>query len=511
MRRRPRATLILQSRHAARGFRTVLASLLLAGCGEVGPAAPGFDSPTPAAGSAFLVQVSSQADPFEVAATHGVEVVRGFEDSFRGFLATLSDEERYGLIEDVRVLRVVADQPVAAAGGEQSLPGWGLDRIDQRGRHLDGVWRYDYEGEGTTVYVVDTGIRFSHNDFGGRARPGFDIDGADAEDCNGHGTHVAASIAGQRFGVAKSSRVVGVRVLDCEGQGRVSDVIAGLDWILGAHRTGPAVVNLSFGGISSSALDIAVQRVLDAGLLVVTSAGNTGEDACLYSPARVDGVLTVAATDPSDVRPPFSNTGPCVDLFAPGVDILSAHHRSDTDEASFSGTSSAASLAAGVALMALERSPNLEARDLHGEVFRLATRDAVASAHSHNAHLLFAPQLPNRSDPLPPLPPPPPTADAPRGLEVTPDRKFVRLVVAWDATLADEIEVRWRPEHGEWRTDRVRRRRSRLVLKQLRSATMYEVSVRSRTRTHGRWAASDWSEPLTSRTCVRAGRSALCS
>lgn len=499
---------------ASRGLRTVAAAILLVACGEADPAAPGVQIPTDgtiAGATRFLVEVSDGIDPKRVAADHGVTPSRVFRTSWEGFSAPLSDELRFGLVEDPRVLRVESDHPVVAAGGEQQQPGWQLDRIDQRDNLLDGVWRYDYEGNGTTAYVVDTGIRASHLEFEGRARAGFDAYGGVALDCNGHGTHVAASIAGKRFGVAKSASVVGVRVLDCDGNGRVSDVIAGLDWVLATHGSGPAVVNLSFGGTQSSALDAAVERVLDAGLLVITSAGNSGEDACFYSPARVDGVLTIAATDRMDRRPSFSNHGPCVDLFAPGVDVRSAHHRDDTDEAVFTGTSVAAPLAAGVALMALERTPHLGPTELHTEIWRLATSEAVKSAASPNPNLLFAPHLQERFEPLPPLPPPPPPAGVPGNLAATADGKFVRIVVTWEPISADEVELQWRPEDAQWQSERLRSAGKGTTLKHLRSSTLYELRVRTRTRTHGTWTVSEWSESVTARTCIRKGKSAVCT
>lgn len=506
---------MLNPSRARRGIRIAATTLLaVVACSDGDPAGPGDQDPLDGSLpnlASYVVQVEPGVDPARLADDHGVRPERLFLASFDGFSALLSETLRFSLIEDPRVLRVEPDERVETAGGEQILPDWGLDRLDQRGNTLDGIWRYDYMGLGTTVYVVDTGVRTSHSEFSGRARTGFDVFGAGGEDCNGHGTHVAASIAGTRFGVVKSAAVVSVRVLDCEGNGRVSDVIAGLDWILATHPTGSAVVNLSFGGTQSVALDAAVRRVLDSGLLVVTSAGNSGADACLYSPARVDGVLTVAASDRWDRRPDFSNVGPCVDLFAPGVDIRSAHHRSDTDEAVFTGTSSAAPFAAGVALMALERSPGLSPSELHSQVWRLATRDVVGSADSPNPHLLFAPQLPQRSDPPPPLPPPPPPVGTPMGLNAVADARMVRIQVAWAPSPADEIEIEWRPEHGAWRSDRLRKSGIRTTLKHPRSSTRYEIRMRSRTRAHGGWILSEWSPSVSTRTCARKGKSALCA
>lgn len=213
-------------------------------------------------------------------------------------------------------------------------------------------------GSGVTVYVIDTGIRITHKDFGGRASYGWDFvdNDATAQDGNGHGTHVAGTIAGTTYGVAKKAKVVAVRVLDNAGAGTTSQVIAGIDWVT-RHARKPAVANLSLGGIHSAQLDAAVRNSIASGVTYTVAAGNDGQPAGQYSPADVKEAVTVGATDRTDARAAFSNFGPAVDLFAPGVSITSASYASDTGKATFSGTSMASPHAAGAAAVYLAGHP----------------------------------------------------------------------------------------------------------------------------------------------------------
>ena len=244
----------------------------------------------------------------------------------------------------------------------QSPAEWGLDRIDQRGLPLNSSYSYQFSGDGVRVYVVDTGVRSSHSELAGRVVSGYTsiFDGRGWEDCNGHGTHVAGTIAGELYGVAKSATIVPVRVLDCAGSGSNSTVINGLNWVLADVRSNPsfdAVVNMSLGGPIHEGLDNKVLELVSAGVTVVVASGNEGQNSCYSSPARVAAALTVNASTIVDQDASFSNYGSCSDLYAPGVSIRSAWFTSDSASASLSGTSMAAPHVAGVAAQTLEVNP----------------------------------------------------------------------------------------------------------------------------------------------------------
>lgn len=247
-------------------------------------------------------------------------------------------------------IRSIEEDYVVNLATTQVNPEWGLDRIDQPALPLSASYTNANPGTGVKVYVVDTGVRSTHVELSGRVESGFSSvsDGFGTLDCNGHGTHVAGITAGSTFGVAKDATVVPVRVLGCQGEGTLSGVLSGLDWIVKNHAPGtPGVVNMSLGGLASSTLDSAVQSMINRGITVVVAAGNSSSDACLYSPARVPGAITVAASARNDVFASFSNAGSCVDLVAPGVEITSSVSTSDTALAVYSGTSMAAPHVAG--------------------------------------------------------------------------------------------------------------------------------------------------------------------
>ena len=269
---------------------------------------------------------------------------------------------------------------------------WGIDRLDQRARTLDGRFAVPLDGTGVTAYVVDTGVMASHEEFTGRTIGGVDVvgDGNGTDDCNGHGTHVAGTIAGASMGVAPMARISPVRVLGCQGDGSVSDVIAGLDWIARTHTAGaPAVANMSMGTPSSAALNAAVDRVIADGVTVTVAAGNSNTDACTMSPASDAQAITVGATDEQDARADFSDYGSCVTLFAPGVNIESAWNSGSKDTETLSGTSMAAPHAAGVAALLLSGTPNASPAQVKQGMVDGATPGVVSNPGSGSPNLLL--------------------------------------------------------------------------------------------------------------------------
>lgn len=335
---------------------------------------------------------------------HGGGIRRVFGSAFNGFAFKGSKAGAEALSRDPRVAYVAEDGWVELAGTQSTPPSWGLDRVDQRELPLDSTFSYGADGSGVDIFIVDTGIKSSHVDFGGRVDLAQSLsmiaDGYVTEDCNGHGTFVAAVAAGATFGVAKGATLHSVRVANCQGNAWISDVVAGIDWVTSLYPAPKgnkpipgrqAVVNISLTVGAAQAIDDAVDRSILNGISFVVAAGNNGGDACLNSPGRVADAITVGASDNNDVRWAYSNFGSCVDLFAPGVAITSAYIRSNTDSLWMTGTSASAPHAAGAAALYLADNPGATPAQVRGALASSATTGVLQNAGAGSPdRLLYA-------------------------------------------------------------------------------------------------------------------------
>ena len=325
------------------------------------------------------------------AARFGGRVQHFYETALTGYSICLPEKAAQLLAEDPSVELVEQDQ-VMSTVATQSGATWGIDRIDQRNLPLSGTYTYNFNGAGVHAYIIDTGIRATHQQFGGRVSGGFTAinDGNGTNDCNGHGTHVSGTVGSATYGVAKGVSLHPVRVLDCTGSGSTSGVIAGVNWVT-QNRVLPAVANMSLGGGVSTALDSAVANSIASGVTYAIAAGNSNANACNSSPARVATALTVGSTTTTDARSSFSNFGTCVDVFAPGSSITSTWNTSDTATNTISGTSMATPHVAGVAALYLSQFGSQSAATVAAAIVGNATTGVVGNPGTGSPNrLLFS-------------------------------------------------------------------------------------------------------------------------
>ncbi|WP_432752542.1 S8 family serine peptidase [Streptomyces sp. JL2001] len=361
-------------------------------------------APTPALGTvyglgaegavsgSYIVLLDEKADKGKLAKEYGGTLRRSYDSTVNGFSVNdLSVTEAKRLAADPAVSKVVQNKKFSISATQADPPSWGLDRVDQTETAGDSKYTYpDGAGEGVTAYVIDTGVRVGHQDFGGRASDGFDAVENDetAQDGNGHGTHVAGTIAGTAHGVAKKAKIVAVRVLDDNGSGTTEQVVAGIDWVTKNHQ-GPSVANMSLGGGADPALDDAVRKAIASGVTFAVAAGNESSDASQGSPSRVQEAITVASSTKDDQQSDFSNFGSVVDLYAPGSDITSDWNDSDTGTKTISGTSMATPHVVGAAAVYLAAHPDATPDQVAQALVAGATADKISNPSQGTANKLL--------------------------------------------------------------------------------------------------------------------------
>ncbi|MEU9227950.1 S8 family serine peptidase [Streptomyces massasporeus] len=340
----------------------------------------------------FIVTLDDKVNKSALAEEYGGKLKRTYTAALDGFSAGgLSSAEAKRLAADPSVAKVVQVRKFSINATQDNPPSWGLDRLDQADTAGDSKYTYpDGAGEGVTAYVIDTGVRTTHKDFGGRAASGFDAvdNDNDATDGNGHGTHVAGTIAGAAHGVAKKAKIVAVRVLDDNGSGTTEQVVAGIDWVTKNHQ-GPSVANMSLGGGADEALDEAVRKAIAAGVTFAVAAGNESSDAGQGSPARVKEAVTVASSTKDDKQSDFSNYGAVVDVYAPGSDITSAWNDSDEGTKTISGTSMATPHVVGAAAVYLSGHKDATPEQVAKALTDGATADKITNPAQGTANKLL--------------------------------------------------------------------------------------------------------------------------
>jgi subtilisin family serine protease len=386
-------------RLAALGFATMALALAAAMAGTPASAAPaegeirGADAPNVIAGSYIVVfkdgavaRTGVGKAAHDLTARHGGLVKRTYVAALRGFEISANATTAARIAAHPSVRFVEANMTVHVSGTQTNPPSWGLDRIDQRALPLNNTYVYPNVASGVRAYIIDTGIRTTHTTFEGRATSGFDaIDGGAADDCHGHGTHVAGTVGGEAYGVAKDVSLIAVRVLNCQGSGTNAQVVAGIDYVTGNHQAGqPAVANMSLGGSANSSIDTAVTNSIADGVTYAVASGNgdifgNRQDACGFSPARVPSAITVGATQSNDAAASFSNFGTCVDILAPGVSITSSWAASDTATNTISGTSMATPHVAGAAALTLSANPAWTPQQVRDHLVNNATTGAISN------------------------------------------------------------------------------------------------------------------------------------
>ncbi len=452
----------------------------------------------------FVVDVRDPqvlADVIAHVERHGVAVTNSWNGAVAGFTASLDARTARRLRACDGVLSVEREGVIKLSGTQRGAP-WNLDRIDQRSRRLNSVYSYRNTGRGVTAYVLDTGIRRTHADFRGRIGRGayFDFgDGTGITDCNGHGTHVAGTVGGKRWGVAKSVTIVPVKAFNCAGASSDPIVIGGINWVIQDHPFGrPAVANMSFGGRASASVDRAVQKLIQDGVTVVVSAGNEAAPSCLQSPARVAAAITVAASTRTDDDAVFSNFGRCNDLFAPGVQIRSASYRSNTGSTVMSGTSMSAPHVTGAAALVLQRRPSATPAQVWAAIDADTTRGAISECCGDPDKLLY-------------VNPPAARPSAPRSLRATPANRAVKLSWLAPATnggapITDYV-VQWSASRGvPWSTvrDGVSTAR-RTTVGGLVNGRRYFFRVAARNEVGtGAWSNSPFTVPFTTSSPPRS-------